>query len=140
VLLTYGVDRRREFVDADDATTIAVQEKKFMGSKQLQLIEEIKNRLSILNPERIILFGSHAQGLAGADSDIDLIVVLNKDEASGSFREKMTSTVAVRKLLADINRQVALDVLVYSKKEWQALVESRSSFSRDILEKGISLQ
>lgn len=111
-----------------------------MGSKQLQLIEEIKNRLSILNPERIILFGSHAQGLAGADSDIDLIVVLNKDEASGSFREKMTSTVAVRKLLADINRQVALDVLVYSKKEWQALVESRSSFSRDILEKGISLQ
>jgi predicted nucleotidyltransferase len=86
--------------------TIAVLEKEFMGSKQLQLIEEIKNRLSILNPERIILFGSHAQGSAGADSDIDLIVVLNKEEASGSFREKMTSTVAVRKLLADINRQV----------------------------------
>lgn len=111
-----------------------------MGSKPLQLIEEIKNRLSILNPERIILFGSHAQGSAGVDSDIDLIVVLNKDEAAGSFREKMTSTVAVRKLLADINRQVALDVLVYSKKEWQALVESRSSFSREILEKGITLQ
>ncbi len=111
-----------------------------MGSKQLQLIEEIKNRLSILNPDRIILFGSHAQGSVGADSDIDLIVVLNKEEAAGSFREKMMSTVAVRKLLADINRQVALDVLVYSKKEWQALLESQSSFSRDILEKGITLQ
>lgn len=86
-----------------------------MGSKQLQLIEEIKNRLSILNPDRIILFGSHAQGSVGADSDIDLIV-LNKEEAA------------------------ALDVLVYSKKEWQALVESQSSFSRDILEKGITLQ
>jgi len=45
-------------------------------------------------------------------------VVLNKEESSGSFREKMTYTVAVRKLLADINRRVALDVLVYSKKEW----------------------
>jgi predicted nucleotidyltransferase len=111
-----------------------------MGSEQLRLIEEIKNRLSILNPERIILFGSHAQGSAGANSDIDLIVVLNKDEAGGSYREKMTSTVAVRKLLTDINRQVALDVLVYSKKEWQALVESKNSFSRDILEKGITLQ
>jgi hypothetical protein len=27
----------------------------------------------------------------------------------------MTDTIAVRKLLAEINRQVALDVLVYSK-------------------------
>lgn len=111
-----------------------------MSAKQLQIIEEIKNRLSILNPARVILFGSHAQGAAGVDSDIDLIVVLNTEEASGSFREKMADIVAVRKLLADINRQVALDVLVYSKKEWEAFLASRSSFSREVLEKGITLQ
>lgn len=104
-----------------------------LGSGQLRLIQEIKNRLSIF-------FGSHAHGSAGAESDIDFIVVLNKDKAAGSYREKMRSTVAVRKLLTDINRQVALDVLDYSKKEWQALVESKNSFSRDILEKGFTLQ
>ena len=119
---------------------LTVLSERKMESIQLQLIEEPKNRLNILNPDRIILFGSHAQGTAGVDSDIDLIVVLNKEESTGSFREKMASTVAVRQLLADINRQVALDVLVYSKGEWQALVESQSSFSRDILENGITLQ
>lgn len=111
-----------------------------MGSSPLQLIEEIKNRLSILNPATVILFGSHAQGSAGIDSDIDLIVVLNKEGSPGGFQEKMTNTIVVRRLLADINRQVALDVLVYSKKEWQLLLDSRGSFSRDILEKGITLQ
>jgi len=67
-------------------------------------------------------------------------VVLNKEGSPGGFQEKMTNTIVVRRLLADINRQVALDVLVYSKKEWQLLLDSRGSFSRDILEKGITLQ
>ena len=111
-----------------------------MGPKQLQLIDEIKTRLSSLNPDRIILFGSHALGTAGEESDIDLIVVLNKEEPSSSFREKMADTIVVRKLLSDINREVALDVLVYSRIEWQSLLDSRSSFSREILEKGITLQ
>jgi predicted nucleotidyltransferase len=129
-------------VDLGDSDTRfpAAKEGKNMGSNRLQLIDEIKNRLSLLNPSRIILFGSHARGTAGDESDIDLIVVLNKEESSGSFREKMADTVAVRKLLADINREVALDVLVYSRKEWQSLLNSRSSFSREILEKGITLQ
>ncbi len=53
-----------------------------MGPKQLQLIDEIKTRLISLNPSRIILFGSHALGTAGDESEIDLIVVLNKEESS----------------------------------------------------------
>lgn len=67
-------------------------------------------------------------------------MVLNKEESSASLWEKMVDTVAVRKLLADINIRVALDVLVYSRKEWQSLLDSRISFSREILEKGITLQ
>jgi hypothetical protein len=67
-------------------------------------------------------------------------VVLNKETSSGSFREKMNDTVAVRKLLVDINRQIALDILVYSKQEWKALLDSGGSFSRELLAKGITLQ
>lgn len=37
------------------------------------------------HPERIILFGSHARGKGGADSDVDLLVVL---PIEGSKREK----------------------------------------------------
>ena len=111
-----------------------------MTATQHRMIEEIKDRLSVLNPVHIILFGSYAQGSANPDSDIDLIVVLNKETSSGSFREKMTDTVAVRKLLVDINRQIALDILVYSKQEWKALLDSGGSFSRELLAKGITLQ
>ena len=37
------------------------------------------------HPERIILFGSHARGEAGPDSDVDLLVVMS---ITGSKREK----------------------------------------------------
>ncbi|MDF1580037.1 MAG: nucleotidyltransferase domain-containing protein [Desulfuromonadales bacterium] len=111
-----------------------------MGVNRQPMIEEIRNCLRTLNPAKVILFGSHANGTASIDSDIDLIVVLDKDTTSSCFREKMQDTVAVKKLLADINRRVALDVLVFSKPEWQALLSSQSSFSREILAKGITLQ
>jgi len=111
-----------------------------MEAEQQRIIEEIMQRLQVLNPDRIILFGSRAEGATNVNSDIDLIVVLNKETTAASFKEKMRETVAVRKLLLDINRQVAIDVLVYSKPEWQNFLNSRSSFSRDVMEKGITLQ
>ena len=111
-----------------------------MTAQQLPIFENIKNRLSVLNPARIILFGSYASGTARADSDIDLIVVLDKEGSTGSFSERMADTVTVRRLLADINRDVAMDVLVYNKSEWQAVQNSGSSFSKEIRAKGVTLQ
>lgn len=111
-----------------------------MTAQQLPIFEAIKNRLKVLNPARIILFGSYASGTAKADSDIDLIVVLDKDGSNVSFRERMADTVAVRRLLADINRDIAMDVLVYNKSEWQTVQDSGSSFSKEILNKGVTLQ
>ena len=37
------------------------------------------------HPDRVILFGSHARGTAGPDSDVDLLVVM---PVAGSKREK----------------------------------------------------
>jgi predicted nucleotidyltransferase len=56
-----------------------------MTEAQLQLIlDEIVTRIKErFNPERIILFGSYAHGIAGPDSDIDLLVVM---PVSGSKR------------------------------------------------------
>jgi uncharacterized protein len=48
------------------------------------------------DPEQIILFGSHARGTAGPDSDIDLLVVM---PFSGSKRAKQ---IEMRLLLHDI--------------------------------------
>jgi predicted nucleotidyltransferase len=45
----------------------------------------VRRIVAMFNPERVILFGSHARGDAGPDSDVDLLVVM---PVEGSKREK----------------------------------------------------
>jgi predicted nucleotidyltransferase len=62
-------------------------------------------------PEKIILFGSHARGQAGPDSDVDLLVVM---PVSGSKREK---AIEVAVTLHDI--PVAKDIIVSTPDDFQ---------------------
>jgi len=61
-------------------------------------------------PEKIILFGSHARGDAGPDSDVDLLIVM---PVEGSRREKR---IEIRLALHDI--KVAKDILVSTPEEF----------------------
>ena len=62
------------------------------------------------DPERVILFGSHASGRAGAFSDVDLLVVL---PVSGSKREKQIEIgVALHQF------GVPVDVIVTTPEEF----------------------
>lgn len=47
--------------------------------------EMVRRIVERFQPEKIILFGSHARGMAGPDSDVDLLVVM---KVSGSRRQK----------------------------------------------------
>jgi predicted nucleotidyltransferase len=60
-------------------------------------------------PVRIILFGSHARGEAGRDSDVDLLVVLPRAD------DTRQAAVAMRRLLADM--PVAKDIVVTTPQE-----------------------
>src|SRR3989442_15805701 len=47
------------------------------------VLDEIVRRLiAAVDPDRIILFGSHARGDARPDSDVDLLIVKDTDEPS----------------------------------------------------------
>ena len=61
------------------------------------------------DPEQIILFGSHARGTAGPDSDVDLLVVM---PVAGSKREKQ---IEMRIALHDT--RVATDIIVVTPEE-----------------------
>ena len=100
------------------------------------LIQNIILILSSINPYKVILFGSFAYGEPGPDSDIDLIVILKKEGFPGSYNEKMENHRLVRKVLRDINMHVPLDVIVYTIDEWNAFLDTGSSFSRHVTEKG----
>lgn len=60
-------------------------------------------------PERIILFGSHARGTAGPDSDVDLLVIL---PVTGSKRAKQ---IEMRVALHDI--RVPKNIIVATPEE-----------------------
>ena len=89
-------------------------------------IAEITRRLrSQFHPRAIILFGSHAWGQPGDESDIDLLIVKDSDEN----RHQMG--VQVQKLLFDIDCDLGL--LVYQTRE---VKERKNLFFRRILNEG----
>src|SRR5262249_22798987 len=70
----------------------------------------VKRIVTKFDPEQIILFGSHARGEAGPDSDVDLLVVMSYE---GSARDK---GLEIRVALHDI--LVPKDVIVTSPEDF----------------------
>ncbi len=102
-------------------------------------IEQLTESLKAINPYLVLLFGSYAYGTPNPDSDIDLLVVTNDDFMPRNFNEKLKISLKVKKHLFDINKEVAIDLIVYTKPMYQKFIELQSSFSREILSKGIIL-
>ncbi|MBM3500020.1 MAG: nucleotidyltransferase domain-containing protein [Armatimonadetes bacterium] len=81
------------------------------------------------DPIRVILFGSHARGEAGRDSDVDLLVVLPKVD------DQRRAAVAIRRLLADL--PVAKDIVVTTPEEIAARGDLVGTILRPALREGV---
>lgn len=79
-------------------------------------------------PDRVLLFGSRAQGRADEGSDYDLLIVKDTDSRPIDRR------VAVERLLTD--RTIPLDILVYTPREMWDLYAAGSPLIATILETG----
>ena len=66
-----------------------------------------------VDPEQVILFGSRARGDAGADSDVDLIVI--ESAPFGEHRDRGVEETRLWRALAHFH--VPKDLLVYSRDE-----------------------
>ena len=66
-----------------------------------------------VDPEQVILFGSRARGEAGADSDVDLIVI--ESTPFGEGRNRGVEETRLWRVLAKFH--VPKDILVYSRDE-----------------------
>lgn len=51
-----------------------------MADTEAVLDEIVRRVVEAVHPDKIILFGSHARGDAGPDSDLDLLVVTPSEE------------------------------------------------------------
>ena len=73
--------------------------------------EMVRRIVSRFDPDRIVLFGSHARGTAGPDSDVDLLVVM---PVAGHIRDKR---IEVRLALHDIG--AAKDIVLVTPEEFR---------------------
>jgi predicted nucleotidyltransferase len=108
-------------------------------SLHADIISKIVQCLAGLNVYKIILFGSYANNTATEDSDIDLVVVLDTEEFAKTFDERMDRNLIVSNALLDINREFAMDIIVYSHGEFEYLDKKESGFVREIKNKGVEI-
>jgi predicted nucleotidyltransferase len=99
-------------------------------------LTELKNILTELNPYKAVLFGSYADGEVGDNSDIDLIVVLDKEGIPKDFDERVANYSFVKKYFTFLKRKVPMDLIVYTRQEWDNFMKADNSFTREVLKKG----
>ncbi len=97
-----------------------------------QLNQIIKILVDECSPEKIILFGSYAQGVAKEDSDLDLAIVKDSDlpqhKRSAEFRKA---------LRANGRRWFfGMDILVYTPEEFETGKRHPNSLVHEILSTG----
>ncbi len=98
-------------------------------SKMIQAM--VRRLVEQFEPERIILFGSHARGDAGGDSDVDLLVVM---PVEGSKRQKQLD---LRAALEDF--RVPKDVIVTRPEDFAWRKEVVGTIEWPAVREGVEL-
>jgi predicted nucleotidyltransferase len=95
-------------------------------------LPEILESLKSIKPLRIILIGSYAEGTVDEDSDLDLVIILDKKRVSKNYQEKMDNKLLVRRCIYEFSKKIPIDLIVYTKEEFQQISELETSFYREI--------
>lgn len=94
----------------------------------LKTVQEFCDRLvTEFHPDKVILFGSYAQGTPRADSDVDLLIILR-------FRGKgMQKAAEIRNR---IRARFPLDLIVRTPEQLHRRLALNDFFLREVVEKG----
>ena len=79
-------------------------------------------------PERIILFGSHARGDAKPDSDVDLLVIMPRN---GKEHHQQAAEIHLK-----CHPGFPIDILIRTREEFEERLGMRDWFMRDIAREG----
>ncbi len=102
---------------------------------QEQIGEITKRIVGHFKPQKIILFGSYANGIPTEESDLDLLIIKDSDIPSRLQNRK------VRKILSDL--KIPVDVIVKTPEEFQTykdiigtIIYPANKFGKVIYESG----
>ncbi|MCX6237572.1 MAG: nucleotidyltransferase domain-containing protein [Bacteroidia bacterium] len=82
--------------------------------------EVVKKIATRFNPDKIILFGSYANGTPNEDSDLDLLIVQDSDLPMHKRGRDIR--------LSLIGAMIPIDILIYTKSEFDQEKDKRFSF------------
>lgn len=100
---------------------------KNLASEDLEVVT--RRIVDAIQPEKIILFGSHIWGKPNEDSDVDLLVVLADSEQPG-YRRARDIYHSLRGI------RLPIEVLVRTRDEMERGSQMKASLERKILEEG----
>ncbi|MCK8826571.1 nucleotidyltransferase domain-containing protein [Natroniella acetigena] len=106
----------------------AIKEEKIT---QKEIDKVVKRLAKTYQPETemIYLFGSYAWGEPNEDSDLDLLIIVNRSD-----KKKYKRSIKGYSSLWDID--IAVDIIVYTKKEYEKLLDDEYSFCSYIVKNG----
>jgi predicted nucleotidyltransferase len=81
-------------------------------------------------PRKVILFGSHAYGSPGSDSDVDLLIIKETEER---FIDRW---VTVQRILTGTHPSLPVETLVLTPGEIEKRMAIGDQFVEEILKKG----
>lgn len=93
-----------------------------------QINEVVQRIVTNYHPEKIILFGSYAEGVTNESSDLDLLII--KDSKLPIYKR----SVEIRKYLRGMC--IPMDLVVYTKDEIKKWKNVQTAFITQILKKG----
>jgi predicted nucleotidyltransferase len=93
--------------------------------KEIQ--EKVQTIVKKYRPDKIILFGSYANGIPTPDSDVDLLVIMDTDQSTWDLGVEIS---------AMLKHTFPMDIIVRTPQEIARRLESGDFFIKEIMENG----
>ena len=99
-------------------------------------IDEITRILKDKGAEKVILFGSYANGNPDEYSDLDLLVITSDDFIPQTNRRTMDIYHRYNSGIRKFRESISIDLLVYTHAMFEAIMAEPNNFFKEIDEKG----
>lgn len=87
-----------------------------MTEKDSNIARMISSRIKIKDPNaEVILFGSHARGQATAESDWDVLILIDRPKTNRTVEDKYRDEL----FLLELEIGEPISTFVYSKTDWE---------------------